>query len=443
MTADKSDWHEEYSLNRRTALKAAGLAGTGLIGFSGSATARGPPGGPPGKSCEECPDGMEFLAKYKFECVETECIEEDSENGECLEYECVDWGFVLEKGDDLVDITYDAFDDTYNKDGEIAEPNFIEFEAEGYVIQHVCVYGGRDNDYGGDDGGLTEFASDLTNPGGQEAAISNIVFCGVEEELVFPTCPIYGTTSAEPTVINAIFADPDTGEIEEIQVGNITNDPTSPNYPNGLAFDDVNDVWWYTDSNGFLRTLSHDGTDFVEEDRGTITPGGEAVAGAAFWDAEEEYLFIEQGGDALRAAWLDNGSLETRVVVDSLPSEGIGLGDLAIDREANMLYVSTTTSTDTGASFFSVDLDDPSDTGGHTMIVESDDRVTYGVHRQIAFDDEGNLWAHNAETNEWQIIDVTDGTVGPVLAVTERYTDLARCGFADVGIEEIAPPNQG
>lgn len=170
----------EWSIDRRTALKGAGMASAGLLGGSaltGSAVAR------PGQSCA-CPEG-EFLAKYDFECTETECVEWDEDGEECLEEECVDWGFVLAEGDDVVDITYRFDESEYNKgdedDFEEAEPNYVEFEADGYVIQGVCAYGGRDTDDAADEEGLTSFASDLTNPGGQEAAISNITFCGRAE----------------------------------------------------------------------------------------------------------------------------------------------------------------------------------------------------------------------------------------------------------------------
>lgn len=356
MTHTDSDQEKGYNLNRRTTLKAVGVAGAGLIGgpaLTGSAVGKiGHPGnGPPGRSCEDCPDEMdELFAKYEFEIfgfipVGTVEVDEEMENvdesgdwltleadwghetvftieldddvyggwpdneeqyqvevvvdasfGECHdEYRfgfhggdgeegvgeggyakpnfadpgeapdrqtfheddvigfsaaesddqhtytlTVDWDelefsgapddsrdspglpesvdievfgsdggeginggvppssgciegvevevcdFVFEKGEDLVEITYEFDDDTYHKDGEECEPNLIEFEADGYVIQHVCVYGGRDNDEAtieeeGEE--LTEFGSDLENPSGQEAAISNVVFCGVEEEV--------------------------------------------------------------------------------------------------------------------------------------------------------------------------------------------------------------------------------------------------------------------
>jgi hypothetical protein len=52
----------------------------------------------------------EFIAKYDFECIETDCVEVD-EDGECIDEECVDRGFVLAEGEDVIDITDDSDED--------------------------------------------------------------------------------------------------------------------------------------------------------------------------------------------------------------------------------------------------------------------------------------------------------------------------------------------
>ena len=171
MTEQESNGDKGYSPKRRRLLQGIGAMGAlGAFG-AGQVSARGPGGGgPPGKSCEDCPDGKEFIAKYEFECVDWD--EDDN---------CIEWDFVFEKGDDIVDITV-----TEEKDDDPSEPISIEFGAEGYVIQHVCVYGGRDNDDETDEDGLDEFQSDLENPGGQQAAISNVVFCGEGVEIEIP-----------------------------------------------------------------------------------------------------------------------------------------------------------------------------------------------------------------------------------------------------------------
>lgn len=92
--------------------------------------------------------------------------------------ECLDWDFVLAEGDDVIDITYEFDEDTFNKEGEKAEPNYIEFDADGYVVQGICAFGGRDTASAEAEAGLDSFSSDLENPGGQEAAIGNVTFCG-------------------------------------------------------------------------------------------------------------------------------------------------------------------------------------------------------------------------------------------------------------------------
>lgn len=168
---DESRSTDISNMNRRRILRSLGAAGALGVFGTGTGAARGsggngPPEGrgppekdvPPGQSCE-CPEG-EFLAKYEF----------DDETCE----------FVREDGDVFVDITYESDSGEFNKDGEYCEPNYIEFEAEGYVIQGVCAFGGLDTSDDYDEDGLESFESNLKNPGGQEAAISNITFCGTE-----------------------------------------------------------------------------------------------------------------------------------------------------------------------------------------------------------------------------------------------------------------------
>ena len=411
---------------------AVGAFGTGQV------TARGPGGGgPPGQSCE-CPSEEVFLAKYDFACIETECVEEDPDTGECLEEECVDWGFVLAEGEDLVDITYDAEDPDYNKDGETAEPNFIELDAPDHVITHICAYGGRDTSEAEEPDGLTEFASDLTNPGGQEAAISNITFCGEETE-VFPECPMYGTSREDPTGIFAIFADPDTGEIEEIEIGEIPDKSANSNYPNGVAFDPEDEVWYFAEDTGELMTMNEDGDLDTIKEYGVVHPAGDAIAGAAFY--EGKYYFIPNNTNALRAVDVrsdsnygtsedpegDFGDEE----VTELDWSGFNLGDLEFDRDADVLYVSTANTNESGANFFKVDMDDFSQ---EEFVNEDDgDRSEVAISAQIAFDDDNNLWAHNAANGDWQIVDLVDepGHLGDVVETTREYTDLAQCGFTE------------
>ena len=148
--------------NRRRLLQGLGAAGAGSVLLAGPASARGGNGrgGGPRERCS-CPDGT-FLAKYDFVVDDEECY------------------FVLAEGQDVIEIS-----DWESKEGERCEPLTIYYDAPGYEIEGICAFGGRDTHVDDDPDGV--FESDLTNPGGQQAAISNVTFCGRPAEDV--ECP--------------------------------------------------------------------------------------------------------------------------------------------------------------------------------------------------------------------------------------------------------------
>lgn len=263
--------------------------------------------------------------------------------------------------------------------------------------------------------------------------------CFQPDEPVLPECPFYGTSRSDPTAIFRIQYDPDSETIDEQRIGDDISDGSGDsNYPNGLAFDSDNAVWYFAEKGGFLKTMNEDGNLGIE-DYEEIADGND-IAGAAFWDDGEggdgedegEYLYIPNGGDTLKAAYISGDEVETRTVTD-LNWSDIGLGDLAIDRDTQTLYVSTTRTND-GPNFFSVDLND---TDEQESIVEaSADSTEFATGKQIAFA-EGTLWAHEAEGGDWWTVNVDDGSLSDVVATTREYTDLARCGFAERRSEEI------
>lgn len=176
-------------LNRRTLLHGVGAVGTvGIVGVS-PAAGRGNQGRGRGNqnngnvmgqqendnsldSCD-CPGGT-ILVKYNVE------------NGE-------DCRFVNAEGPDVIDII-----DWVNKDEEECQPIEVEFTVqEGYILAgEVCSFGG--NDYHADepseDNGVYTYVSDLETRGGQQAAISNITFCVVEEYAGLQVDFIHGPT---------------------------------------------------------------------------------------------------------------------------------------------------------------------------------------------------------------------------------------------------------
>ena len=407
----------EDGIDRRTLLKGtATLAGAGLVGvpvLSGTVAAKPSRGNAPCHRDFSCSEDGTYV---KFEFV----VEEDDEGN------VLDCYFEEETDTGLLEIT-----SWESKPGEPCEPIAVEWDADTHIAGTVLAYGGGDCERIEDPG--TSYRADgegeagLDTPSGRTAAISNLQFCLVEAP--FPACPFYGTTRSDPTAINSIQYDPALGEIVETSIGDIPDDFADSNYPNGVAFDDANDVWYFAEKDGALKTMNEDGALGIEA-YGVVTPDNESIAGAAFWDDNGEYLFIPNGTNRLMAASIAGGSVTTRDVASF--SWSVGLGDLAIDRTEGILYVSTTSSNSgAGALFFSVDLQDP--TVQTLIATEADgDRTEVAIKSQIAFDADGTLWAHNAGTGDWRTVtDRTTGALSDVVATTREYTDLARCGFAE------------
>lgn len=394
----------ETGIDRRTILKSAGAAsGAALVGVSSSGVAAAQ-GGKPCHKAFECTEGDTYV---KFEFV-TETDEEGYITG-CYFEEETDTG--------LIEIT-----DWDSKDGEECEPISVEWEVDGYVATTVMAFGGDDCDTVDDPG--TAYTSALENNGGNTAAISNLQFC--LDETPFPLCPFYGTTREDPTEINSIQYDSELGKIVETSVGDIPDDfPNDSNYPNGLAFDDDNDVWYFAEKNGVLKTMNEDGLLGIET-YGDITPSGEPVAGAAFHDGL--YYYIPNGTDELWTAVISGGSASTTKFAE-LDWSNIGLGDLAVD-EDNVLYVSTVSS-NAGSIFFSIDLDE---TTSQTLISDGDS-ASYATGKQLAFEGD-TLWAHVAGGGHWYTVDLTDGSLSDSVATTREYTDLASCGEAEWTVQD-------
>jgi|GEM_PF-6492410 len=104
---------------------------------------------------DDCPDGTSFLGKFDFEDCE----------------------FVqTEFGDEECDI---EIKNVVNKEDEECEPIGFEWTTDGCEVHQIRLFGGQDTetfDFDSETSGVID--SDLVNPGGQQAAISNVTFCG-------------------------------------------------------------------------------------------------------------------------------------------------------------------------------------------------------------------------------------------------------------------------
>jgi hypothetical protein len=124
---------------------------------------------PYGFECEECVvcESGDLLAKYEFECVET-----DEELGEC-----VDWDF-LPEGETVSNISFASYE---SKDGEAYEPMSATFETE-YCELYAVVKSGQEFEVqtlDGSDGSVTvETAND------EKYAISFVQFFCTEQAAI-------------------------------------------------------------------------------------------------------------------------------------------------------------------------------------------------------------------------------------------------------------------
>lgn len=119
----------------------------------------------PGHKDFECPDGMDHLGTFEFVIIEDDegnvidCYFEDSE-------------------DDSSPITITDYE---SKTDEECEPITVSYESETHTVGQISSFGGMDT-HVDDEPADGVYESDLENPGGQQAAISLLHFCGTEIE---------------------------------------------------------------------------------------------------------------------------------------------------------------------------------------------------------------------------------------------------------------------
>lgn len=142
------------NVSRRSVLAATAVGVVGASALGGVASARPESAGPPCHKEFECNAGETYV---KFDFV----VEYDDEG------DPIDWYFEEETDTGLVTIT--GFEGEY-------EPTSVEWTVDSdYEVVALMAYGGRACDT--DDLEDSEFEPDLTNPGGDPAAISNLQFC--------------------------------------------------------------------------------------------------------------------------------------------------------------------------------------------------------------------------------------------------------------------------
>ena len=188
------------------------------------------------------------------------------------------------------------------------------------------------------------------------------------------------------------------------------------NYPNGNAFDTVNNRLYYSSNDSESTPSDLYFYDFVAD---TQTLAGTLFglsAGAAFYNGK--YYYVVNYTDDLRAVSFDpDGTLASDDPVWTNftgTTKSFGFGDMVITTNG-ILFGSP------GGEFFKIDLN----TNTYTTISTS----AGAEGKQLAFGSDGVLYGHSAGTGEFFIIDPTNGTTTSIGSVTGsatgQFTDLA------------------
>jgi len=226
---------------------------------------------------------------------------------------------------------------------------------------------------------------------------------------------VYGTSLDDPRRIIEVTYDG--SRVRQANDPVTQLDASGEFYPNGLGYDADNETWYFSDDSGTLERFTRG--DSSVETAGKLEEG--ATAGACFHKGR--YFFITQGGgDDLKYVEPEDRMIDDVVTVHGLELNDINLGDLAIDRENDILYISAQNS-DSGEVFYEVELG--FDAGTVTIEDQREIRTSEGaVNKQLAFVGE-TLLAHDAESGEWWEVDTDDGSLGPELGTTDTFSDLS------------------
>jgi len=325
--------------------------------------------------------------------------------------------------------------------GNIFSPEEIDIDGPNAmpldVGESVCV-GLQTRTFGisAEDDGPENLLQDLG--GGEELKIVADVGGNCDPDLATETCEIYGIdlTTDEDQAIRAITVGND-GVTEVAKAAALTDDVRDPgdeNKPNGLAFDPENDLLYFsspTPESGSLYTveLEDDDGDSITEYENFDDRDGAEISGAAF-AYNGAYYYILDGDDELKRATIEDvGNEDSDVDVEGTDIElpqTVELGDIAINRDEDVVYVSSWQP----SGFFKIDLeaDEATDLTGEVDAEFENKQIAYGVNQFGG----PQLYGTDAGTGDWYELFPETGSAQQILedddiVGSNQFTDLAHC----------------
>ena len=266
-----------------------------------------------------------------------------------------------------------------------------------------------------------------------------------DPEIAEERCEIYGIdlTTDDDQAIRAINVGDGGVSVNGVAAG-LSDDARvsgDENKPNGLAFDPSEELFYFsspTPDDGSLYTVElSDGGATSETRYDDFDDADESeISGAAF-AYEGDYHYVLDGEAELKKATIEDvGDPDSDVTVEGTDIElpdSVNLGDVAINRNEEIVYVSSFEP----PAFYKIDLDQE-EAEDLTDDVDEEFRnkqIAYGV------DQFGNpqLYGTDAGNGDWyELFPETGAAVQVVDDGEDQFTDLAACGevFGDVPEEE-------
>jgi predicted ribosomally synthesized peptide with SipW-like signal peptide len=229
------------------------------------------------------------------------------------------------------------------------------------------------------------------------------------------------------------------GDLYEIDVQNglenkIFDNPKnySGYYPNGLAFDEVNDRLYFAANRKDLYFYDFSADELVEA--GTFPTTNKDVYGATFGGGY--FWYIPNGtGDLYKVSFDSNGMIDDWDSVTMTDAPNLQFGDVVIAYVDGIIYGSST------SFYFTYDIS----SGVFTRVGSA------GKDLQLAWGHDGVLYGHNTGNFNWYTVVPETGAPSQIFKGERAYNDLAPgstsywnpgdCAWAKFNVKNVGTKN--
>ncbi|NLB18295.1 MAG: hypothetical protein GX825_06115, partial [Syntrophomonadaceae bacterium] len=229
------------------------------------------------------------------------------------------------------------------------------------------------------------------------------------------------------------------GDLYEIDVKNQVENRIFENpktysgyYPNGLAFDEVNDRLYFAANKNDLYYYDFSADELVNA--GKFPQTGKDVYGATFGGGYFWYV-PNDTADLYKVTFDNEGKIAGSSHVTMTENTGLQFGDIVIDYAGGIIYGSST------SFYFTYD----------TVTGEFKNLGRAGRDLQLAWGHDGVLYGHNTTSRNWYSVVPDTGTPAKLFTGEYDYNDLAPgsksywnpgdCAWAKFNVKNVGTKN--